>query len=207
MTTREMIAEAARWRLLSLLLERPHPGSTEEVRRLAGETHDAALRRAATRARSASEGEYLRLLGPGGAVSPREVAYCGFADPGALLADVARYYDAFGYRPRAEDCADHVAVEAGFVGYLWLKDALAREDGAVRAAEITAAARDGFLRDHLAGFARRLAARLAAHPESYLAITAAALAARTPVVDDGHHGDDAGADDDASSPCGGCALT
>jgi hypothetical protein len=41
------------------------------------------------------------------------------------LSDLARYYEAFGYRPRGEDPLDHVAVEVGFVAYLHLKEALA----------------------------------------------------------------------------------
>lgn len=174
------IAEAARWRLLGLLLERPRAGWHAEVARLAAEVADPGLVTLAGAAREASEGAYLRLLGPGGAVSPREVAYRGLEDPGWVLADVARFYEAFAYRPRAEDPPDHVAVEAGFVGYLLLKEELARSAGDGEAARTTGAARAAFLGRHLAALAAPLARALDAAGGGVLAAAAAALAASTP---------------------------
>jgi hypothetical protein len=175
-----VIAEAARWRLLGLLLERPRPGWHDEVACVAAEVREPSLRAAAHAARDATEGAYLRAVGPGASVSPREVAYCGLADPGWVLADIARFYDAFAYRPRAEDPLDHVAVEAGFVAYLFLKEGLARACGNAAAARTTAAARTSFLETHVAAIARPLAKALADADESYLAATAAALAAASP---------------------------
>jgi nitrate reductase delta subunit len=174
------LAAAARWRLLGLLLERPRPGWRDEVARLAAEVREPSLLAVAAAAHHATEGTYLRVLGPGGALSPREVAYRGFEDPGWVLADLARFYDAFAYRPRAEDPLDHVAVEAGFVAYLFLKEALALAGGDVEAARTTAAARTDFLEAHVAAIATPLADRVAGTGESFLTAAAAALAAAAP---------------------------
>ena len=177
----DAIAEAARWRLAGLLLERPRAGWLDEVRALADEVDDAALRAAAEAAREASEGDYLALLGPGGAVPAREVGYRAGRDPGWLLADVARFYEAFAYRPRAEDPADHFAVEAGFVGYLWLKEALARSAGEHDAADVTAEARRVFVAEHLTGVAQAFArALVGAGDGSHLAAAAAVVASLVP---------------------------
>lgn len=177
----DALAEAARWRLAGLLFERPREAWREEVESLAGEVDDEGLRAAAAAARDATEGDYLALVGPGGAVPVREVAYREGRDPGWLLADLRRYYEAFAYAPQAEDPADHFAVEAGFVGYLWLKEALARSNGASEVAAVTIEAREQFVADHLAGvlpmFARRLAA---AGDRSHLGTAAAAIATRVP---------------------------
>jgi nitrate reductase assembly molybdenum cofactor insertion protein NarJ len=172
------VKAAAEWRLVSLLLERPRAGWAEEVRSLAGEIADPELRRAAECAASAaSEGEYHRILGPGGCVSPREVSYTR-ADPGAVLADLSRAYAAFAYRPRAEEPIDHIAVETGFAGYLYLKEAFARSSGDSEAAGRVASARRAFFENHLQGFAAGFAQRLEALSPSYLCECSRALAQR-----------------------------
>jgi len=179
----DAIAEAARWHLLALLLERPRPGWDLEIRSIAREVPDILLRSVADAADGATEGEYLHLLGPGGRVAAREVGHAVMRDPGWILADLARYYDAFGYAPRAEDPLDHVAVEVGFVAYLHLKEALARSGHDEDTASITREARDGFLREHLAPFAVSLARKLGPDEAGHLAGAADLLAARVPVVD------------------------
>jgi nitrate reductase assembly molybdenum cofactor insertion protein NarJ len=174
-----LISEAAEWRLMALLLERPRSGWHAEVAAVAREVGDQALRAVAEAARDASEGEYLHLVGPGGSVSPRQVTYCSFEDPGRILADIAATYAAFAFQPRAEDSPDHLAVEAGFVGYLLLKEAFAAARGDSEAASTTAAARHRFLEAHLTA-ARPFAERLNAAGDSYLAAAAGALAERVP---------------------------
>jgi hypothetical protein len=176
----EAVAKAAKWRLLGLLLERPRTGWHEEVARLAREVDDDTVRETAAAAAAAGEGEYLALLGPGGAVSPREVSYRGIEDPGRVLAELRATYEAFAFVPRAEDPVDHVAVEAAFVSYLFLKEGFARAAGNVDAAEITATAREAFVAEHVCAMAASLARRLAAVGPSAPQRAAALLADRVP---------------------------
>jgi hypothetical protein len=194
------VAAAAEWRLLGLLLERPRPGWDDEVACLGREVADVATRDAAEAAGGAGEGEYLALLGPGGAVSPREVSYCGLADPGRVLADLAAAYEAFAFRPRAEDPIDHIAVEAAFVGYLFLKEGFARATGDIEAAETTAAARTAFVAEHLSMMAAPIAQRLAASGASVPARAAALIAARVP------HRDAPARPPDLPDGCGTCPV-
>jgi len=177
-TTR--IAAAVEWRLIGLLLERPRPGWHEEVATLSHEVRDPAVHAAAAAAHGASEGDYLRLLGPGGLVSPREVTYQPFADPGRLLAELATVYDAFGFRPRVEEPIDHIAVEAAFVGYLLLKEAFAAARGDRASLSTTARARRNFVETHLATLANAFAQRVGNVAASYLRTLALLLATRLP---------------------------
>jgi nitrate reductase assembly molybdenum cofactor insertion protein NarJ len=194
------IAAAAEWRLIGLLLERPHRAWREEVAQLRHEVHDVALRDAADAAGSASEGDYLRLLGPGGAVSPREVTYQPFADPGQLLAALATVYDAFAFRPHAEEPIDHIAVEVAFVSYLLLKEAFATARADHEAAATTAGARQGFVESHLAALAGTFAQRLESAGPSYLLPIAQLLAMRLPAQRTGQGAPSV----DAAVICGAC---
>jgi hypothetical protein len=183
----QALARAARWRVLSMLLERPRAGWSDDLRRQAEELGDAQLSGLARRAAQASEGRYLALLGPGGAVSPREAGYRGMVDPGRTLTSLAATYAAFAYRPELSEPADHVAIETGFLAYLHLKEAYALSRGDARDTEVT---REGFLD----GLAVRLRA---ADPEELgraarLAAEFAGLRAEgLPVVDGGAVADDA----------------
>jgi len=197
------IAAAAEWRLLGLLLERPRDTWLRDVASLAAEVQDPKLRAAAAAARDATEGVYLSLLGPGGAASPREVSCRSFEDPGKILADLRGFFDAFGFRPLAEDPLDHVAVETAFVSYLLLKEEFARARGEGAAGEITAAARQQFIETHLAPLAAAFAERLSACGSGYLAEAARLLAERVPQVVPPAIID---ADAAGLSGCGGCSL-
>jgi hypothetical protein len=198
-----LLQHAAEWRLLGLLFERPRPAWRLEIDALAAEVTDPALRAAAAAVRNTTEGEYLSVLGPGGAVSPREVAYRPFQDPGWILAGLNYYYEAFAFHPRAEDPLDHLAVEIGFVAYLYLKGAYARAGGVREAAHAAAAAREWFLTEHLATPARSIAARLEAAGVGALSLAARCLAGRVPAVP----ASDACPDlDDLATACGRCAA-
>jgi hypothetical protein len=127
----------------------------------------------------AGEGLYLALLGLGGAVSPREVTYRGMEDPGRIIADISAFYDAFAFQPVTEDAPDHLAVQAGFLGYLCLKEAYARARGNDDEAEIVANAAARFRETHLATFAWPVAERFGKTDVRYLRLAASTLARRS----------------------------
>ncbi len=174
------LGEAAAWRLLGLLFERPTTGWLEEVEAVAREVRDPKLRAAAAAAPAATEAGHLAVFGPGGAVSPREVSYRGLEDPSRVIADLAAFYEAFAYRPASEEPPDHVSVEAGFLGYLRLKEAYARSRGDPEAERAASAAFERFAREHLGPFARALGQKLAdaAAAEPLHRVATAALLAR-----------------------------
>lgn len=158
-----LVSDAAAWRLAGLLLERPVCGWPEAVSDLAAEVDDPGLRAAAEVAPKAVEGHYLALLGPGGPASPREVAYVGFGDPGRTLAEIRAFHEAFAFGPRTEDPPDHIAVSAGFAGYLRLKEAFALGEGNGEAAATVREARERFESEHLRRVAGPLARKLEEH--------------------------------------------
>ncbi len=160
----ELVAEAAAWRLASLLLERPRPGWKADVIKLSSEVSDQRLCSCAKGADEGSEEVYHRLFGPGGAVSPREVSYCGFEEPGRLMAELASFYRAFSFQPRREEPADHISVEAGFVGYLFLKEAYARMRGDAESIGVTKKARERFADEHVVRCAVGMTERLTDGP-------------------------------------------
>jgi nitrate reductase assembly molybdenum cofactor insertion protein NarJ len=175
-----LLREAAEWRLLGLLLERPREGWRQEVEALNREVSDPEIGAAVDAARQgATEGRYLAVLGPGGPVSPREVTYRGMEDPGHILGDLMAFYEAFTFRPETEEAPDHLSVEAGFLGYLCLKAAYARASGDEGNAEVAAQAAERFREAHLAAFAWPLAGRLAKTDVHYLTLAASALARRS----------------------------
>lgn len=158
--TEALLAQAAAWRLASLLLEQPRPQWRVEITELAPEVRDKNLRDSAIKTEQATEELYHRLFGPGGAVSPREVSYCGMEDPGQVMAQLASFYQAFSFTPHREDSIDHISVEAGFVGYLFLKQAYAELQGDSESGAITKEARERFVREHLERCAQGLVHRL-----------------------------------------------
>ena len=175
-----LLEEAAAWRLLGLLFERPRGGWWREVGGLRREVSDPGVGAAADAGQGeGDEGTYLAVLGPGGPVSPREVTYRGMEDPGRILADVEAFYAAFAFRPQTEEAPDHLAVEAGFLGYLCLKEAYARARGEAEAAETAAQAATHFREAHLSAFAWPVRDRLEGTGVRYLSLAAAALARRT----------------------------
>jgi nitrate reductase assembly molybdenum cofactor insertion protein NarJ len=177
---RELLAEATAWRLLGLLFERPRDGWREDVETLSRVVSDPELQAAAVAAQEeASEGLYLALLGPGAPVSAREVTYRGMEDPGRIIADISAFYDAFAFHPETEEAPDHLAVEAGFLGYLRMKEAYAQARGNEEEAEVAAKAAARFSHEHLAILAWPVAERLEATNVRYLSLAAAALTHRS----------------------------
>ena len=164
-TAEALVAQAAAWRLASLLLERPRPQWRSEIIALAAEIDEQKLRSSATETEQATEELYHRLFGPGGTISPREVSYCGLEDPGHVMAQLATFYQAFAFTPHREESIDHISVEAGFVGYLLLKESYAQMQGDTESRDITKAAKERFIREHLQRCAQGMVDRINDSPQ------------------------------------------
>jgi nitrate reductase assembly molybdenum cofactor insertion protein NarJ len=165
--------------LIGILFSCPAGDWHAEVAALASEATDELLKAAAQAAQTeASVGLYHTTFGPGGPAAAREVSYLRSTLSGQFLAELRGMYEAFAYQPASEEPPDHVAVEADFVGYLRLKEAFARSQGAEEHAVVTAEAAQRILNEHLSIIAEPLARILAASDISYLARAAAALLQR-----------------------------
>ncbi len=172
----QLISEAAEWRMISLLFECPVGEWHRDVEGLAGEVADPDLRKAAEWARSqAGEGLYHAIFGPGGPAPAREISYRDWVQPGYLLSELSAYYQAFAYSPKTGEVPDHVAVEAGFVAYLKMKEAFALMCGEKENAELTSKAAQTFLDDHLAKMSEQIAKSLSESEIDYLAIASETL--------------------------------
>jgi len=179
-TSEELLHSAAQWRLIGLLLECPRDDWFAQVAAIAAEVGDEQLGRAAVLARQeASEGLYHTTFGPGGPAAPREVSYHDSLLAGQTLAQLRAQYAAFGYTPALDEAPDHIAVEAGFIAYLRLKEAFALHAGAVDQAEVAAEAARCFLQNHLSAMAGPLSESLECSGIGYLELVAAALRKRS----------------------------
>lgn len=175
-----LLREASEWRLLSLLLECPREDWRERTAQLGAESQDAHLREAAQYAvDQASEGLYHSIFGPGGPAPPREVSYRETMQPGYMIAELEAYYEAFGFHPQLDEAPDHVAVMAGFMGYLRLKQAFALSAGDSEAEAVSRDAAAGFIDDHLATIGERIANLLENSGIPYLQLAGQALVKRT----------------------------
>ncbi len=174
-----LLEDAVGWRLLSILFECPSGSWHEMLSSLSSISADPELKEAAEAAQTeASEGLYHSIFGPGGPAPAREVSYHKSVEFGGLMSELARYYDAFGYQPETQEPGDHVAVEAGFVGYLCLKEAYAWACQDADRAAITADAAKHFIEDHLSNVAEPLAAALERSGVRYLRLAGQALSRR-----------------------------
>lgn len=179
MNEKKLLKEAAEWRLIGLLFECPVGEWQTEVKSLAGEISDKRLKKAAAAAVSeGSEGIYHSIFGPGGPAPPREVSYRSWVQPGYLLSELSAYYSAFSYHPETPDPPDHVAIEAGFISYLRLKQAYAALLGDPEHERAASEAAEKFISEHLIQIAHPLAKSLKFSGIDYLALTAKALLER-----------------------------
>ncbi len=156
-----LLERATLLRYLSRLLQPPAAAIGDELAALAialPEPLRAAGRELAARfaaERAEVEPEYHRLLGASGACRDCESDH---APPSlgakAALAEAACAYRAFGFAGASEvpAPADQVGVELSFAGYLALKQAYARERGAVEEEAISAEAYARFTSSHLAPY-------------------------------------------------------
>ncbi len=164
-----LLTEAAEWRLLGMLFEYPSESWRERVAALLPDVRDENLRSLGGSALEYStEGLHTALFGPAGTVPVREVTYQGGVQSGYLMAELAAYYDAFGYRPALDEADDHLAVELGFLSYLKLKQASAIASGDHEHASIAAEAAAAFTKDHVAVQAEPVANALENFAPDYL---------------------------------------
>ena len=206
--TSALLRDSQDWRLLALLFERPRGDWWQEIAELASASRDVSLREAAAATVGAGQGGYLALLGPGGVLPAREAGYRRTSDPGQVLFEIQTAYQAFAYHPAAEDPPDHISVEAGFAGWLCLKQAYALASGDSEAAEIAADAANAFGKRHLAAMAEPLCVRLEFVESGYLLLAAKALLARVgerPKDLEGYWAPDGLAGTNCSSACGAFA--
>lgn len=173
---RDLLTEAAEWRLISLLFDCPTGEWHKQVSDLAAPLSDKKLKRAARAAqKQASEGLFHSIFGPGGPAPGREVSYRGWVQPGYMLSELSSFYDAFSYKPATHEVPDHIAVETGFIAYLRMKEAFALECSDTENAEITAEASSTFIDNHLSKFAEQMSTILAASGVEYLSLAGEAL--------------------------------
>ena len=107
---------------------------------------------------SALADEYVFLFDRGAKCPPYEGAWGDgpqLAGKGALLADVAGFYAAFGLAPGdgQPDTEDHIAAECEFMSALSLKEAYAVSEGNEDGVAVTSAAQSSFVADHLGRWA------------------------------------------------------
>ncbi len=197
---RDAVAEAAALRLCELVFLPPSAARDPELLALAREMSDATLGQAALAAAQVDGATHVSLFGPGGPVSPREAAYCGRQDPGAVMADVSGFYRAFAYPQPEGEPADHVAVETGFAAFLFLKEAYARAEGDTAAANLVREARGSFVSEHLARLVAGVTARLSQVQAPQLLAVAKLLAQKTGAA--AVECEPAAAQDDEVSCCG-----
>jgi TorA maturation chaperone TorD len=171
------LTRAAVYRVLGTAFAHPSPPAltavTEAAERAAPSTDPAVaarLRALAAAARDSVADEvaraYVGVLERPTGCSPYEGSYGPaplLAGKGAVLADVAGFYAAFGMTPGAAEVEDHIAAELEFMSVLALKEAAALAEGVGEGREVTRAAQVAFLRDHLgrwgASFAEAMRAR------------------------------------------------
>ncbi len=176
---KNLLSEAAEWRLISLLFECPINNWRDQVIALAAEIDDETLKAAAASIHDeVTEGLYHSTFGPGGPAPPREVSYRDWIQPGYLISELTTYYDAFSYKPVTREVLDHVSVETGFIAYLKLKEAYATACGDDDHAAVTADAAKDFINEHLQHIAEPLAGLLEHSGLDYLALASAALLRR-----------------------------
>jgi nitrate reductase assembly molybdenum cofactor insertion protein NarJ len=180
---RDLLRQAAEWRLLGLLLEVPSGEWKTQVAILARESLADDVREAAAAAQAeASEGLFHTTFGPGGPSAPREVSYRKGLAPGQYLAELQAFYDAFAYRPEIREPLDHVAVEGNFVGYLRLKEAYALMCDDTDQATVSAEAARRFMCEHLQVLVQPMARSLQSSGIRYLALSSEALTRRAGCV-------------------------
>ncbi len=176
---RDLLQEAAEWRMLELLFQCPGPEWKARVAELSVEVKDPEVRQAATLALDqAAEGVFHSIFGPGGPAPAREASYRDTIQLGHVMQQVIAFYQAFAYLPDTAEASDHASVEAGFIGYLRLKQAYAQASGDEQDAAVCQEAVQRFIQEHFSFVAEPLSAALDNSGEAYLELAGKALLRR-----------------------------
>jgi nitrate reductase assembly molybdenum cofactor insertion protein NarJ len=183
---REILTNAAEWRLIALLLERPRQHTLPQMGCFMNEVGDPYLKEIAELACNASDEVYLPVFGPGGLLPAREVDCVATLDRGRLLSQIGLLYETCSFAPRSDDPYDHIAVEADFISYLYKKEVQALLNDDERKGKAFSAIRQQFIREHFAPFLRELRKKLRGNEPVYLLKALIAiltrLAANSPTV-------------------------
>lgn len=153
----QWLSRAAVLQFASLALQPPSNDVIEEMRNLiAALPEDAASDASAILDVPLAdwEPEFFSVLGPAGCpICESSYERAAQASRGPMLAEVAGFYEAFGYAPdRLREVPDHAAMELGFLSFLAMKVAFARFESQAEAASVAAQAYSDFYRQHLAGW-------------------------------------------------------
>ncbi len=151
----------ARWsRVFSLCFQPPRPGLCAELRALVSEMGSEGETIAHLVSCASLDHDYHYILGSGGVCSPSASAYLGGSLGGKerILADVAGFYTAFGFRPHLEiqETCDHIAVELSFLSFLTVKEGYALYQGLRAQEAVCRLARRRFTSEHLIPWIPRL---------------------------------------------------
>ena len=134
------------------------------------------------RTTEANEGTFHSIFGPGGPAPAREASYQGTIQLGYVMSELNAYYEAFAYSPcspaSGREAPDHISVEAGFIGFLRLKQAFALNNGSQDEAAIAAEAASRFVQEHISNIAEPLSYALSHSGQRYLELTGKALLQR-----------------------------
>ncbi len=176
---RRLLHDAACRRLAAILFAPPGEHWARETAALAREIEDPVLTAAARQALSeADPALYHSTFGPGGPVSLRQVTHALHVTPGALLAELAVFYQAFGYQPDPAEPPDHLAVETDFTAFLLLKQSYALTCGRDDRARAIAQAEERFAARHLGILIGAVIKGLRRFPIPYMLATVEWLAER-----------------------------
>ena len=175
---RDILNNAAEWRLIALLLERPRLHTVPQIGCIAKEIPAADLKEIVELALNATEECYLQYFGPGGLLSPREVAYIGWGDPGKMMSEIGLLYESFSFAPRSEDPSDHIAVEANFISYLYIKEAYALLNEEEEKVDTAKAVRQKFIEEHFGVLLYGLTRKLNGSEPVYISKTLTAASTR-----------------------------
>jgi len=176
---RQLLQDAAEWRLLALLFEYPAGDWRRHVEAVAPEISDPLLTEAARAAlEHAAEGIHHSIFGPGGPVPPREASYLTGVQLGYLLAELTDLYQKFGYHPCPAESPDHLSVQTGFLAFLKFKLAFETASGNAEHASRCQEGIDYLLKEHLSHLAEPVATALESVGPPYLVLAGRALLER-----------------------------